>query len=242
MRQHSVKRSKKFSLDLQEEWYKILADDGFIDAELFDPINGRPRLHMSQRNTVKSEELLEESEQHGTIIDPYGKMQYYQHAGDLNHIKLDDGYNVFESHDDQVIWNYHSQGMSASKISKLVDLHERTVRRRVDRYKPLLTNKLLLPSVKEVNKVSEFPYSEDSEYEVVDYCKDPLKTTEDVMISKIDRDRAGIRTRDYGYYEDIEEDLRNRFTGFKLGERLVWLDELKAEDSIRIREDTKRNA
>ena len=234
MRQHSVKRSKKFELKVQEEWYEILRKDGFVDAELFDPLNGRPRLHMSQRNTVKSEALLEDSEQHGIVIDPTGRMQYYQHASELNHIRLEDGYHVFESHDDFLMWGMHSEGASALQISKALDIPRSTIDYRINKYKPLLTNKLLLPSVKEVNNVGNFPYSEDAEYQVVDYCKDPLKTTEDVMIDKIDRDRVGIRTREYGYYENIEENLRNRFTGWRLAERLVWLDELKAKDKVAV--------
>jgi len=235
VRPHAVKRSKKCSVKQQQEWYEILKQDGFIDIELFDPVNGRARLHLSTKGTVTGVELTEESEQHGVVLDPEGKMQYYELAGDLNNIKLDDGYHVFKSYDDQRIWYYHSQGLPSTKIAKKLDLHERTIRRRIEKYKPMLSNKLLLPSVKEVNTVSDFRYSEDSEYEVVDYCKDPLKTTEDVMIKRIERERAGIRTREVGYYEDIEEDLRNKYTGYRLIERLVELDDEQTEDSFRVR-------
>ena len=145
-----------------------------------------------------------------------------------------DGYNVFDSYEDRKIWEMHSRGLSQEAIAKKVDRSQKTISNKIKKYKPLLTNKLLLPSVKEVNKPADFPYSEDAEYQVVDYCKDPLKTTEDVMIDKIDRDRVGIRTREYGYYENIEENLRNRFTGWRLAERLVWLDELKAKDKVAV--------
>jgi len=235
-----IMRSKRFMLSDQEYWYSILKDNGFIDIELIDPKNGRARGHLSTRSTVSGVELTEDSEQHGTVIDPSGKMQYYQHASELNHIKLDDGYHVFESYDDQRMWGYHSEGMSAKKISEILDIPRSTIDYRINKYKPLLSNKLLLPSVKEVNNPGNFRFSEDSEYEVVDYCKDPLKTTEDVMVNKIDRDRDGIRTREIGYYEDIEEGLRNRYTGWRLAERLVWLDDEK-QNSLRVRQEDKEN-
>ena len=229
-----VVRSKKFCVDELREWYKKAEEGGFIDIELFNGVDLEPLLHLSTKGTIVAAPLLEESEEYGIHLDPYGKAHYYEAASNLNHIKMDDGYNVFESYEDQQIWRLHSEGVTHEEISKVMNRGKGTISRRLSKYKPLLTNKLHLPSVKEVNTSDQVHLSEDAEYQVVDYCKDPLKTTEDVMIDKIDRDRVGIRTREYGYYENIEENLRNRFTGWRLAERLVWLDELKAKDKVAV--------
>jgi len=68
---------------------------------------------------------------------------------------------------------------------------------------------------------------EESDYQQADHCQDALRFSEDRLIAKIDRDSLEIRTEEQCYYRDIEEDIRNRFTGIRLIEKLEKLDVLR---------------
>lgn len=68
---------------------------------------------------------------------------------------------------------------------------------------------------------------ESSDYQQADHCQDALRFSEDALIAKIDLDNQEVRTHEQCYYRDLEEDLRNRFTGIRLIEKLEKLDELR---------------
>ena len=87
----------------------------------------------------------------------------------------------------------------------------------------------VLDVVEEFNRLSGDSYSryEESDYQTSDHCQDALRFSEDAMIAKIDRDLQEVRTEESCYYRDLEEDLRNRFTGIRLIEQLEKLDEVR---------------
>lgn len=57
-------------------------------------------------------------------------------------------------------------------------------------------------------------------YTIEDYCKDSLGLTEDQMIAKIDRDRELGLTPQEGDFRLLINEIRNRYTGRLLREKL----------------------
>ena len=113
--------SKKELIQLQKEWYKKLADDGFEDIEYFDK-DMQPRDMMYKEATKAGTALKDKFE---------STEQYYIEAGQFFH-------HDFKTQNDKDIWFLHSEGHPYRHIAKQLNAPYQTVFRTVNKYKDLM--------------------------------------------------------------------------------------------------------
>lgn len=119
---------------LQKIWYQKLKDDGFEDLEYFDKKTMEPELWLKGNSRTRNVDVTEMA----NVIAGIAQTDTCNHFLDAAHLLLED---VFDNGVDKHIWMLYSEGKSIRQVMSQVDLPFSQVRKRINKYKGILTSR-----------------------------------------------------------------------------------------------------